>query len=145
MKEKNKAILLINLTGEIGGAEKRYISLYNYIIRQRNDYYLIINNGLYENFKKNGLLNNDKNIILLKLDKDKSNLTNCAKENNKTNDSIKNKNGIKSFFGKNKYFLRLAFKWMSFAIQIKKILILFDNLYQIYHNYDYKDSEQITL
>jgi len=62
----DKAILIINLTGKIGGAEKRYITLYNYVNQKRDDYCLIINDSLYNTFKINKLLTTDRNVFILR-------------------------------------------------------------------------------
>ena len=58
---KYKAILIINLDGHFGGAEKRYISLFNHIVKKKNNYKLIINDALYDTSVNYGILMTDVN------------------------------------------------------------------------------------
>lgn len=64
-----KFILLINLKGNLGGAEIRYISLFEEICLRNHDFYLVINRKLFEFAKKAGFFkqNTDK-IIILEID-----------------------------------------------------------------------------
>ncbi len=117
------AILIINLRGIIGGAEKRYINLYNYIAQKRDDYCLIINDTLYRNYKINKILTTDKNVFILRLNTKKS--LNFYK-NKVTGRFITQKKGKKSkirlLLGGHKYFLSLMIKWFSFLFQLIRII-----------------------
>ena len=46
--EFNKAILIINFKGDIGGAQKRIINFYNYLSIKNPEYYLILNKRLFD-------------------------------------------------------------------------------------------------
>lgn len=65
-----KFLVLVNLKGSLGGAEIRYLSLFNEISKRKNDYSLIINRRLYEiAVNANRLDKNSENIIVLEIDK----------------------------------------------------------------------------
>jgi glycosyltransferase involved in cell wall biosynthesis len=64
----NKHILIINLKGSLGGAEIRYISLFNEILKRKNDYFLIINRKLYEIALEAGYLYPNDKIVILEID-----------------------------------------------------------------------------
>jgi len=63
----DKAILLINAKGNIGGAENRYINLFNRICSFKNDYYLIINHSLFDVYNAQNFFLNKRHIIILEL------------------------------------------------------------------------------
>lgn len=117
----NKAILLMNSTSSIGGAQKRYLNLFNYIISVRDDYYLIINKLIYDEFRENNLLTSDKNVRIIDLRFDKNIKKKIIKNNN---------NDENNTFGRKKKFKKLRriiwllrkFKtWLSFAIRFRYI------------------------
>lgn len=65
----NKAIILINLKGYLGGAQKRYLNLFNEISKRKNDYHLIINKNLFITAKEAKLVGNNEKIIIIENDK----------------------------------------------------------------------------
>lgn len=126
-----KAILILNLTGGMGGAEKRNLILADYILRNRTDFYLITNDKLFNNFKNNGLINPTKNYFLLKLDSYSK-----PQEIIIPNMPVYNSENISqgktfSSLGKIKKNLRLLLKWFKFSYQSYKI-IKHNNIKTIY-------------
>ena len=70
----NRIILVLNLKGTaVGGAQKRYITLFNYIRKEKDNYYLVINRSLYNTFNKIGLLIPDKNVYVMDIIYDRVN------------------------------------------------------------------------
>ena len=121
---KNKAIIIINLEGSLAsGAEKRFITLFDYIVERRDDYLLIINDRLYNNYKKSNRLKTNKNIHIINLSANRK--IDPPRQATKLKYQItvkKNKSRIRVYIGKTKYFLKLFIQWIRFAIQLKSIL-----------------------
>jgi glycosyltransferase involved in cell wall biosynthesis len=125
MLKKNKAVLIIDLNGEIGGGQKRNVILCNYLLNKRDDLIIIINDKLFQNFNEHNLIDNNKNIRILKFKRNQR-----KKDTNKSgfNDNAGEKK-ISAFFillkqklGEIKKMLRLFFKWIGFSIQFYKIV-----------------------
>jgi glycosyltransferase involved in cell wall biosynthesis len=135
---KKKIILLLVLNGTIvGGAQKRYISLFNELMRLgRFDYFLIINRSLYNACIDDGILHSTKNITILDLKFDfKVNHSSIIQNN----DDLVNEDGhvnspswLRLFLGRIKGFLKLFITWMSFIIQFVKIQKSIDIVYSIW-------------
>jgi glycosyltransferase involved in cell wall biosynthesis len=124
MIKKNKAFLLIDLSGEIGGAQKRNIALCKYILEQRDDIFILINDRLFENYLKHGLISDHQNIRILKLSDSVKN----------SESQINGKSEIKTitkrdypkfilFIAKIKQFFKLFLKWLLFCFEICKIIL----------------------
>jgi glycosyltransferase involved in cell wall biosynthesis len=65
-KNQSAKIAIILFSQGIGGSEKRFTFLYNYLSNNGNyDYYLIINGYLYNRLRNAGLLNNSQNIYVV--------------------------------------------------------------------------------
>ena len=78
----NKIILLISIEGTyLGGAQKRYLSLFNYICDKRKDYYLVINKKLYYSLLENNFLKSYENVRVLTLYGEKKLSTNGKSDN----------------------------------------------------------------
>ena len=103
----------------IGGVQRRYITLYNYISEKRKDYCLIINNSLYVEAIKKQLLGTNKNIFIINLsDKSKKKLRfSNIKKRREIIKPKRNANGIFLILGQYNSFLKLFFKWLIFAFQ----------------------------
>lgn len=66
-----KVIVLISFVNDIGGAQIRYISLFNQINKKKRDYKLILNHSLFELAINLNLIDkNTDNIIVLKIGKE---------------------------------------------------------------------------
>jgi hypothetical protein len=63
-KHQNKALCVLNFSGRFGGAEKRYATLFNHLMVQGADYYLIMNTRLYRLLVNSFLLRASERIIL---------------------------------------------------------------------------------
>lgn len=120
--------MIMTLSGEIGGAQNRFLNLYNEICKRKNDYYLLINRSLYETYSNNDFFINKEKIIVLNVGKAKSDTAQSVNTilNNKTAPKPKKKEGIfreiRRFFGKIKHKLVLIKDWMKFLIQLNKAL-----------------------
>jgi glycosyltransferase involved in cell wall biosynthesis len=122
MPVEKKAILIINLGGGMGGAQKRNLLLANYILENRTDFYFITNEKLFFNFKNNGLINLQKNYFLLKLDSYSHHKEEIVSNIHKFSSKKINRGKIFSYLGKVKKALRLFFKWLKFIYQFYKII-----------------------
>ena len=128
MEKKCKAILIINLSGKYGGAEKRYITLFNHIAVERDDYFLIINNKLYDTVISDRVLKDSKKIFIIK-----QNIRKVHKiryhENYKKERKDKLRNFVgnkleknKNFLGRVKHFIKQFVLWLLFVCQFIKII-----------------------
>ncbi|MCF8222802.1 MAG: glycosyltransferase [Bacteroidales bacterium] len=130
--EGKNAILLINLKATLGGATKRYINLFNYISKENNNYYLIINKELYSKFSNANLLENNKNIIIINLSNTKrTNKPSTSRSN--IIGKLKKRRKIK-LLSQIKNFLLQFNVWLCFVMRIWAILkdYKFKNIYSIY-------------
>lgn len=124
----NKIILLISITGSyLGGAQKRYLSLFNYICDKRNDYYLVINKKLYLNLLKDNVLKLYDNVRVLTLLGEKklnvqSDLQIPKNENTIPKDNPNKLLKIRLFLGGQKMFLKSLLRWCTFAFEFRNIL-----------------------
>jgi glycosyltransferase involved in cell wall biosynthesis len=123
----NKIILLISTTGSyIGGAEKRYLYLFNYISKQRKDYYLVINRKLYANIKKNNVLDSYENVRILTLFgesiQEVENSSNISEQEKLIRTGRKNISKLRSYIGRRKMFIKSIVIWLSFVFEFRKIL-----------------------
>jgi len=123
----NKIILLISSTGTYtGGAEKRYLYLFNYISKQRKDYYLVINRKLYNNLRKNNVLDSYENVRIMTLfgegkQEDETGL-NCEGQDKTTGRDKKKISKLRSYIGRRKMFIKSVTVWLSFFFEFRKIL-----------------------
>ncbi len=123
----NKIILIISLSGSyIGGAQKRYLSLFNYICNKRKDYYLVINKKLYLTLLNNNVLKSYENVRIIilfgeKKLKEYSYHQNSKNEKSEKNDQLKSSK-VRLFLGQNKMFLKSFVTWITFIWGFRKIL-----------------------
>jgi len=110
----NRAIIMLTLSGRIGGVERRYINLFRYLSRiKKTEYHLVINYNLYKKFINE--LEGLSNIHVLNFDRiyrvpeiKKPTDTNFAK--NKYNRPY-----WINFLGRTKYVIKLIFSWIQFS------------------------------
>jgi glycosyltransferase involved in cell wall biosynthesis len=134
MIKENKAFLIIDLNGEIGGGQKRNIVLCDYILKHRDDFILIINDKLFENFNKHSLIDNNRNIRILKLRgaRHKIKVSKSEIHANEENKVIAPPYmQVIRELGRIKKMLRLFFIWIHFSIQFYKIVKI-NNISAIY-------------
>lgn len=125
MSRTNKAILIIDLSGEIGGAQKRNIALCKYLLNNRDDVYVLINDLLFETYKEHGLISDHKNIRVLKLSgRSKKGIS--KKQSSPSNEQNASKRIYPKYllwFAQNKQFLKIAIKWVRFCFEFIRIVI----------------------
>lgn len=109
----HKALCVLNFSGSYGGAEKRYATLFNQLMEQKLNYYLIINRRLYSLLANNAVLVPHKRIIIFN-DKKKSATPHSTKKI-KFSDGEK-KSRLRLFLGRWKYFLSTLFLWVRFSM-----------------------------
>lgn len=114
-----KFIILINISGNIGGAEIRYLNLFSEIYKRKTDYKLVVNRKLYEIAHKSGyLIEGTSNIIILEID----NLSISTEGKNSK---------IVIPIIKNNHFKRIR-KLRNNLISVKKLIYYSYKLYQIF-------------
>src|SRR5690554_5457418 len=96
-KKNNKALCLLNFSGRFGGAEKRYATLFNRLMEQQRDYYLIINSCLYTILTDSSVLKPNERIILFRDGKDFNSSAVGSKPLRKTNQK---KSKLRLFLGR---------------------------------------------
>lgn len=111
-KKNNKALCLLNFSGRFGGAEKRYATLFNRLMEQQRDYYLIINSCLYSILTDSSVLKPNERIILFRDGKDFNSSAVGSKPLRKTNPK---KSKLRLFLGRWKYFLKTTLLWVRFS------------------------------
>jgi glycosyltransferase involved in cell wall biosynthesis len=117
----NKLIILLNLSGSYkGGAQRRYISLFQELQKTRNDYYLLLNKSLYKACMADEILVSDKNVIVLPVMFEYANKI----KNNHTifHHKSKTPNKLRSFLGKYKYFLKQLLSWLRYNVDLYQIV-----------------------
>ena len=124
MSKKNKAFLIIDLAGEIGGAQKRNIALCKYLLNQRDDIYILINDRLFENYKEHGLISDHKNIRVLKLSKSakKGEHVTDSKTSKREEGAIRKYPKYLLWIVKRKQFIGILIKWIIFCFEFGKIV-----------------------
>ena len=114
-------VCVINTSGNYGGAEKRIVSLFEHISKERNDFMLIINRALYDLMREKGILLAHPRISVIDIPFDKKNIG-TEKRGANTTAHIRKQNRIKNAPGKYKYLLKTAYQRNSFSKQLKEIL-----------------------
>jgi len=125
---KNKLIVLLNLSASYkGGAQRRYLALFNYLqFIKRDDYFLVINDSLYSECFKDKILIDHKNVIIVKIHYGKRILSKTKGSGlvsrliNPTIIKIKAK--VYSLLGKISSFLKQTWGWLGYSLQLMKII-----------------------
>jgi glycosyltransferase involved in cell wall biosynthesis len=112
---KNRALCVLNFSGRYGGAEKRYATLFNRLMADGLDYYLIMNTRLYRLLVNSSILLPHDRIVLFH---DGGNgvprkMKNQSGQSSSNELSVSQK--IIQFFGSWKYFLKTFFLWLRFS------------------------------
>jgi len=129
---KNKLIVLLNLSGSyIGGAQRRYLALFNYLQENnKNDYFLLLNDTLFEECFKDQVLTNRINVLCIPVKygrkippKKKS-----SSLNGNTNyiTDLKQRSRLYNFLGLLLSFLKQFKGWISYSIHLLKIIKRFN-------------------
>ncbi|MGM0376068.1 MAG: glycosyltransferase family 4 protein [Bacteroidota bacterium] len=112
-----KALCVLNFSGRYGGAEKRYATLFRYLIDQGSDHYLIINRSLFRKFLDNRLLVSDPRVIVFNDNTEKDANQEVRRATSGETSLLENRRtGWRLFFGRLKYFLKTMFMWMRFSV-----------------------------
>ncbi|NPA36164.1 MAG: glycosyltransferase family 4 protein [Chlorobi bacterium] len=115
-----KAILVINTSGNYGGAEKRVVSLFGHINRERNDYFLLINRTLYDQMSEKGILSPGERIVIIDIPFDKTKTGRASSTSVPA--ATPGHNPVRAYLGKVKYFLKTLYSQASFSKQLETIL-----------------------
>lgn len=121
----NKIILLINIPGSyLGGAQKRYLSLFNHISEKRKDYYLVVNRKLYLTLLRNNVLKSYDNVRVMTLYSEKKlkQNENIISSNQDAEANNRKKSGLRLFLGRKKMFFKSIITWFTFVFEFRKIL-----------------------
>lgn len=120
----NKLIILLNISGNYkGGAQKRYLSLFNYCQQTgRNEYFLLLNESLFKECIKDKILANDTNVISIPL-----RYGNIKKPKNKPASAIGNiiqpkKSNLYQSLGLLSSFLKHSWGWICYSLQLIRII-----------------------
>jgi glycosyltransferase involved in cell wall biosynthesis len=129
---KNKLIILLNLSGSYkGGAQRRYLALFNYLQQiNKNDYFLLLNNTLYEECFKDNILTNYKNVLCVHIKYGKKARTpkNLATLDKKSHMPViqTQRSKMYQFLGLISSFFKQLRYWISYSIQLTKIIKKFN-------------------
>jgi len=128
-KKNNKALCVLNFSGRYGGAEKRYATLFNRLMDEGRDYYLIINRGLYQLFIDSTLLREHERILIFE-DGTKGSVHEIKAEESRDKTEMaekSQKSRLRLFLGRWKYFFFTLLLWLRFSRffvrQVRKIRI----------------------
>ncbi len=113
-----KAICVINTSGNYGGAEKRFVSLFSHIDRERDDFRLIINRSLYDAMVEKGVLTTQNRVVIISIPFDKSSYSKTENELTKTKLTKGSGSAFRNILGKYKYFLKTILQWLYFSKQL---------------------------
>jgi len=129
---KNKLIILLNLSGSyIGGAQRRYLALFNYLQENnKNDYFLLLNDTLFEECFKDQVLTNRNNVLCVPIkygrrvpQKKKNNSLN---RNTNYITDLKQRSRLYNFLGLLSSFLKQFKAWTGYSLQLLKIIKRFN-------------------
>jgi glycosyltransferase involved in cell wall biosynthesis len=129
---KNKLIVLLNLSGSYkGGAQRRYLALFNYLQNNnQNDYFLLLNDSLFKECFNDHILTVNKNVICIPikygrivLPKKKQSIV-IRSKNRST--GLKQKSRLYHFFGLISSFLKQFKAWTGYSFQLMKIIKRFN-------------------
>lgn len=131
---QNKLIVLLNLSGSYkGGAQRRYLALFSHLQKNnRNDYFLLLNNTLYEECFKDHILTDTKNVISIPIKygiKLSSRITiNHLNANvNFSEERIRDKkSAFYNFLGGISSFLKQFRGWVSYSIRLMRVIKKFN-------------------
>lgn len=127
-KSKNRLIILFNLSGSYkGGAQRRYLALFNYLQQiNSNEYYLLLNDYLYEECMNNHLLKDSKNIlsVSIKYGRVKPALENdrITNFNNSLLGAIRKKSKLYILLGSISSFFKQFKSWTNYSLKLIKII-----------------------
>ncbi len=116
-----KAVCVINTSGNYGGAEKRIVSLFERINKERSDFLLIINKALYDVMTEKGILSANKRISTVNIPFDRRSYP-LSKHTGYRSTQPGKPGRIRECLGRRKYFLKTAFQWLVFSKQLTGIL-----------------------
>ena len=115
--QQRKALCLLNFSGRYGGAEKRFATLFRYLLDHSFDFRLIINDQLYQIFIDNGVLVPDPRIVVFH---DRGIFHSSGKsgvvEQPKSRKSGRKRHVLRRYAGQIKYFMKTLFLWMRFSV-----------------------------
>ena len=121
---EKKAFLIMNLTSSIGGGQKRNVILCDYLIKNTNDFIVIMNEELFHDYNSNNFIQRSNKLRILKL-KRKSKavkiITNNSRQTNKIL-IVKRKHFIFKMLGKVKSFIKHLILWLKFNKQVYRII-----------------------
>ena len=126
MKQKNnKLIVLLVLTGSYqGGTQRRYLNLFKFLQEKRDDYFLLINRGLYTSCINDGILTSNKNIVVVNIKfevlNEEENHGYLESKFDKLN--IKKRNVGRLILGRLKSFCKQFFSWGIYNYQLFKVI-----------------------
>jgi glycosyltransferase involved in cell wall biosynthesis len=113
--KNNKALCVLNFSGRYGGAEKRYVTLFNRLVENHLDYYLIINTKLYRLFLSSSVIKPHERIILFNDGGDGIPVNKKGTFGINCKHKTKENSVLRLFLGHWKYFLKTAFLWLRLS------------------------------
>lgn len=115
-RNANKVLCVLNFSGRYGGAEKRYAALFNRLMTEGGDYYLIMNTCLYKLLVSSLVLRPHERIVLFNDGGDGVAGTAKSKRDFKESGRVSTAGKMIRFGGSCKYFLKTFFLWLRFSI-----------------------------
>jgi glycosyltransferase involved in cell wall biosynthesis len=124
----NKLIVLLNLSGSYkGGAQRRYLNLFNYLQKKdQKDYFLLLNDTLYEECFKDHILTDRKNVLCVPVKYgrvlDQKKKTSLMSGMTNYTEFPKQRSNLYNFIGSVSSFIKKFRGWISYSIKLIKII-----------------------
>lgn len=116
----NKLIILISFSDYLGGAQIRYLSLYQEITQRRNDYHLILNRKLFNLAVSAGLIDKKhEKIIVLENEK----ISNSQNDNSKKKDQTLSKSYKRRTIRKIGLKIKNYYNYIKYILYLQKLFI----------------------
>lgn len=125
---RNKLIVLLIFSGSYkGGAQRRYLALFNYLQQiNKNDYFLLLNETLYSACFRDHILTDNKNVICVPVkygEKLHPKTRNTLLKTNATTSAVPTQRSkLYNFLGSLSSFIKQFRGWISYSLQLIKIV-----------------------
>lgn len=137
---KKKLIILINQAGTYkGGAQKRYLNLFSHLQKYSDEYYLLLNDSLFDSVFNDKILKSTKNVLHLHVKFER--FVSQKETNIQNNKTVKESkitmchSSIYNYLGALKYLVKCLYSCLCYSIELNKLLNKnkFSSIYCVYN------------